>query len=234
MHGPPVTLLDDDGNASMATAVMMSHHGLRRDLALFARTLAQQPTSWGPDTAGRLKQAWTDYRNVLHGHHEAEDTSMFPSMRAQHPDLAAVIDQLTADHRRIDPLLVEGDQAFTQLPDAKAASALVSHLWALLGPHLRLEEDKIIPLLREARTFPPLASPEEIELFAQGFAWASHGIAPEVLEKVYAMLPPELSARLPAARAVFQQKHDSVWGRSAPTGTSHTCVPDWLGGELGL
>jgi Hemerythrin HHE cation binding domain len=234
MHGPAATLLDDHGNASMATAVMLSHHGLRRDLALFARTLAQQPTSWGPDTAGHLKQAWTDYRNVLHGHHEAEDAGMFPSMRAQHPDLAPVIDQLTADHRRIDPLLVEGDQAFTQLPDTKAASALVSHLWSLLGPHLRLEEEKIIPLLREARTFPPLASPEEIELFAQGFAWASHGIAPEVLEKVYAMLPPELSARLPAARTAFEQKRDHIWGRSAPTGTSHTCVPDWLGGELGL
>jgi len=26
-------LLDDDGEASVATAIMMSHHGLRRDLA---------------------------------------------------------------------------------------------------------------------------------------------------------------------------------------------------------
>jgi hypothetical protein len=70
-----------------------------------------------------------------------------------------------------------------------------------------------------------------LEVFAQGFAWASHGIAPEVLQKVYAMLPADLAARIPAARAAFVQKHDSTWGPGAPNGTSHTCVPDWLGGE---
>jgi hypothetical protein len=107
-------------------------------------------------------------------------------------------------------LLVEGDQAFAQLPDTRAAAALVAHLWALLGPHLRLEEDRIIPLLRGARQFPPVASPEELELFAQGFAWASHGIAPEVLEKVYAMLPPELSgaaARGPGGVPAEARRH---------------------------
>ena len=34
-------LLNDDGTASIATAIMMSHHGFRRDLARFARALAQ-------------------------------------------------------------------------------------------------------------------------------------------------------------------------------------------------
>jgi hemerythrin-like domain-containing protein len=230
MHEHAPNLLNDDGSASMATMLMMSHHGLRRDLALFARALAQA-ASWQAGTAEHLKQEWTSYRNVLHGHHHAEDTQLFPNLRGQHPELVEVIDQLTADHRQIDPLMEQGDRAFTQLPDTKPAAALVSQLWHLLGPHLRTEEERIVPQLRGAREFPPPASPDELELFAQGFAWSSHGVAPEVLEKVYGLLPRELTTRLPDARAAFQQRHDRVWGRGVPTGTSHTAVPDWLGGE---
>jgi hypothetical protein len=230
MHEHAPHLLNDDGTASIATAFMMSHHGLRRDLALFARTLAQ-PSTWQPDTAAHLKEAWTNYRKVLHGHHGAEDGGMFPNFRAMKPELVPVIDKLSADHRQIDPLLEEGDRAFAQLPDTRAAAAAVSHLWHLLGPHLRIEEETIVPLLRDAKAFPPPASAEEAEMYVQGFAWSSHGIAPEVLEKMYRMLPPELAARMPAARAAYQQQHDRVWGPGAPSGTSHTCVPDWLGGE---
>ena len=177
MHEHAPNLLNDDGSASMATTLMMSHHGLRRDLALFARALAQA-ASWQAGTAEHLKQEWTSYRNVLHGHHEAEDTQLFPNLRGQHPELVAVIDQLTADHRHIDPLMEQGDRAFAQLPDTKPAAALVSQLWHLLGPHLRTEEERIVPQLRGAREFPPPASPDELELFAQGFAWSSHGVAP--------------------------------------------------------
>ena len=230
LHDHAPSLLNDDGSASIATALMMSHHGFRRDLGLFARTLAQV-ASWSPETAGRLKEEWVNYRNTLHGHHEAEDQSMFPHIRGAHPELAATIDQLTADHRHIDPLLEQGDGAFAQLPDTKAAAAVVSHLWALLGPHLRTEEERIVPILREAKAFPPPASDAEEEMYASGFAWSCHGIAPEVIERVYAMLPEGLVARLPAARAAFQQRRDRVWGPTAPSGTSHTSVPDWLGGE---
>ena len=234
MHEHAPNLLNDDGSASMATALMMSHHGLRRDLALFARALAQTST-WQPTTADRLKEQWTSYRDTLHGHHGAEDAQIFPFMRKQHPELQAVIDQLFAEHRQIDPLLDEGDRAFAKLPDTKPAAAVVSHLWHLLGPHLRTEEEQLVPVLRAAKQFPPPGNEEELALTAQGFAWSSYGVAPEVLDKVYAMLPPELAARLPAARAEFQRKHQLVWGSGAPNGTSHTAVPDWLGGEgLGL
>jgi hypothetical protein len=66
-------------------------------------------------------------------------------------------------------------------------------------------------------------------MYAQGFAWGSHGVAPPVLERVYAMLPEVVSGRLPAARAAFQARCQRVWG-SATTGASLTAIPDWLAG----
>jgi len=216
------TLLNDDGSASMATMVMMSHHGFRRDLARFARALAQ------PDVAERassLAEEWQSFKNTLHGHHHAEDTGMFPHMAAQAPDLADVIAKLGADHAEIDPMLADGDAAFAELPRTERASALLAKLSALLEPHLALEEAKLIPLLRHAKAFPPPATDAEADLYAQGFAWSSHGIAEDVRRQVYALLPESLTSRLPAAAAAFSARCERVWG-SVREGAALTPIPD--------
>jgi hypothetical protein len=229
MAGAP-RLLNDDGSASMATALMMSHHGFRRDIARFALALPRLAPGDGARAAA-LQGEWKSYRGTLHHHHEAEDRGMFPSMRGQHPELAGVIDRLTADHRRIDPLLEQGDAAFARLEAGApaAAAAVVSKLSALLTDHLAFEEATVVPLIREAREFPPPGTEDEVKLYAEGFAWASHGVAPEVLERLDAILPEAVLRRLPAARAAFAERCARVWGPTPP-GASHTSVPDWLGG----
>jgi hypothetical protein len=221
-------LLNDDGQASLATTLMMSHHGFRRDLARFTLALGQLGSD--PARAAALKGEWQGFRNTLHGHHHSEDAGLFPSLRAQEASLAGVVEQLTADHRRIDPLLDEGDRAFAGLPaSAAGAAAVVAQIAALLDPHLALEEERIIPHLRAARQFPAPANDAEAAMFAQGFAWASHGIAPEVLAAVETILPPILTAKLPAARAAFEERCTRVWGATKP-GASRTPIPDWLPG----
>src|SRR4051812_4604685 len=118
----PPNLLNDDGSASMATMLMMSHHAFRRDLIRFERTLTSG-TALDAARAQALRDEWQKYRGALHGHHHMEDTGLFPHLRSQHPDLAGVIDGLAADHQRIDPLLLQGDAAFLQLPEPSAALA---------------------------------------------------------------------------------------------------------------
>lgn len=218
------TLLNDDGSASMATALMMSHHAFRRDIARLTTALHKVATG---DTAKAeaLRAEWSHYRGALHGHHEVEDANILPSVKEQAPELSAVIDGLSADHRRIDPLLERGDQAFSELPETAAALAVASELAALLDAHLATEEANVIPFLRGAKEFPPMPSQEMLEMYAQGFAWASHGVAPEVLSKLDVMLPPDLASRLPAARAAFQERCDHVWGPLAPL-SSRTSVPE--------
>jgi hemerythrin-like domain-containing protein len=220
-------LLNDDGSASMATAFMMSHHGFRRDIALFKDALARFAAA-DASRIEALQEEWKAFHGKLHGHHEVEDKNVFPGMKEQHAELGGVIAELTADHQRLDPLLSAGERAFAKLPETAEAAGIVAEISALLDRHLALEEAKIVPLLRGASSFPPPASDAEAEMYAEGFAWACEGIAPEVLEQVNKMLPAPVTARLPAARIVFTRRFESLWGAPRGGGASTTPVPDWL------
>jgi hemerythrin-like domain-containing protein len=218
-------LLNDDGSASMATAIMMSHHGFRRDIARFARALASLASGGDRAPTTALREEWQSYRATLHGHHLAEDGGLFPNIKSQQASLGPTIDRLAADHRLIDPLLERGDRAFAELPRTEAAAAVIAELAALLEPHLATEEAEVIPFIRAAKSFPPPGTDAEAEMYAQGFAWASQGIAPDVLDKVYATLPESVRGRLPAARAAFDARCERVWGFAA-AGASRTPIPD--------
>lgn len=220
----PPALLNDDGSASMATALMMSHHAFRRDLGRFAAALARIADG-DASQVDALREEWTFYRNALHGHHHSEDTRIFPDLRERNGELRATIDRLTADHQRIDPLLAEGDQAMAALPRTQDAHRVLAELRRLLDTHLALEEAELVPFLRDAKSFPEPANDEEANLYAQGFAWSSNGIAPEVLAQVDAMVPERLRALLPAARAAFDAKCERLWSFKGP-GRSRTPVPE--------
>ena len=217
-------LLNDDGSVSMATLLLMSHHAFRRDLAGFAQAL---PALGAGDAARAvpLREEWTWYHGALHGHHHMEDSTIFPDLLKRQPALGPVVERLTAQHRQIDPLLKRGDRAFAGLPaGAPDCARVVGELSALLNEHLTLEEAEVVQYLRGAREFPVPGTDGEAEQYAQGFAWSFHGVAPDVLEKVTAMLPGNLTARLPAARAAFEERCLRVWG-SAKAGASRTAVP---------
>lgn len=216
-------LLNDDGTASIATALMMSHHGFRRDLVRFAkalRGLARAETS----RQAALVEEWSKFRATLHGHHESEDHGVFPSLARAHESVRVTIEKLSEDHRLIDPLLERGDRAFADLSKTDPARAVVRELLVLLDPHLALEEAEVIPFLRGAKEFPPPPNDEAADLYAQGFSWAMNGIAPDVLEQVYKILPANLLARLPAARAAFDTRCERVWG-TAKAGAARTPIP---------
>jgi hemerythrin-like domain-containing protein len=217
-------LLNDDGTASIATALMMSHHGFRRDLARFARALEKIATG---DTSKveALREEWKSFHWTLHGHHDSEDHGVFPSIAGQHESARATIEHLSADHRRIDPVLERGDAAFAALPKTDEAATVVRELKELLDPHLATEERELIPFLRDTKTFPPPPNEEAAAMYAQGFAWSMQGIASEVLDKVYAMLPEHLCVRISAARAAFDARCERVWG-SAKAGATRTPIPD--------
>lgn len=218
-------LLNDDGAASMATLLMMSHHAFRRDIARFALAL-EQLTDDAADKIAALQEEWRFYRGALHGHHTIEDTQIFPHLKAEHESLGSVIDRLSADHRCIEPLLEHGDSLFADLPKVRAeAVELAVKLAELLDKHLELEEAEVVSYLRKAKEFPSPANDDEAVMYAQGFSWSMHGIAPEVLSQVVAMLPENLTSRLPDACKAFAARCVRVWG-SASAGASYTSVPD--------
>ena len=221
----PPNLLNDDGTASMSTMILMSHHAFRRDLSRFRAALA---TIAGGDVsrAAAVRDEWKFWRGALHGHHEMEDANIFPAFRKEQPSLAPLLDSLSAEHRRIDPLLEHGDAAFEELPNPRAAIEVVEAIAELLDAHLASEEMGVVPLLRGAKTFPPPPSDAEAAMYADGFAWSTHGIAPEVLDRVRDMLPAAVASRLDEARARFEQRCNRTWG-PIRTGASRTSVPEW-------
>jgi hemerythrin-like domain-containing protein len=217
-------LLNDDGSASMATMLMMSHHAFRLGLARLAKALEIV----GRGDASRveaLREEWTWFHNALHGDHQSEDNGVFPNLAKEHESVRATIEKLGADHRRIDPLLEQGDKAFAELANVEGALAVVRSLGELLAPHLATEEAEIIPFLRPAKSFPAPPNDEAAAMYAQGFAWAMHGIAPDILERVHAMLPEALTSRLPAAHVAFAARCERAWG-SAKCGAARTPIPD--------
>lgn len=220
-------LLNEDGTASVATALMSSHHGFRRDLLNFSAAL-ESMAHGDRSRAGRVRDEWSWFHRALHGHHAAEDGGIFPGIRATHPAVAPTLDRLSTDHARIDPLLARGDLAFEALPDpsaVSAASAVIAELRALLAPHLATEEAEVIPHLRQKTAIPPPASDAEVDLYAEGFSWSTYGLAPEVIAQIDRVIPASVVDRLPAARAAFANRYNSAWG-DAPVGAARTPVPE--------
>jgi len=217
----PTQLLNDDGTASMATMIMCSHHAFRRDVACFAKALA----SFDAPRAEALREEWTKFRAALHGHHTVEDTAIFPDLRGKDPSLAGALDELEAQHKAIDPLLVRGDELFGNIiVHVYAARDVVKSLAQLLDEHLELEERTVIPHLRGAKEFLAPITDDMLAIYAEGFAWSAAGISDDVLAKVFAMLPPALAQRIPAAREAFAERSRRVWGY-AHAGASLTSVP---------
>ena len=181
-------------------------------------------TDLAPARTTALREEWGNFRGALHGHHEAEDTKLVPARLAEHAALVPLIEQLSEDHRRIEPLLARGDAAFAKLPETADALAVIAELCELLAPHLAKEETEVAPFLRTVADFSP-ANEEELRMYSEGFAWSSQGIAEDVLDTVFATLPSQLRDRIPAARAAFAERCMRAWGEVSTT-QSRTPVPE--------
>jgi iron-sulfur cluster repair protein YtfE (RIC family) len=77
------------------------HHAFHRDLRYLIAAVEADQTA---DPA--VRAGWATFKNQLHVHHTAEDTSLWPPLRQKvtRPDQMAVLDAMEAEHARIDPL----------------------------------------------------------------------------------------------------------------------------------
>ncbi len=218
-------LLNDDGSASLATMLLMSHHAFRRDLLRFLKAL-EQIKAGDSSHVEAVREEWEkSYRMALHGHHEAEDTRIFPDIRTRFPELAPALDKLTEQHHKIDPIIAKGDVAFADLAHPEQAEAVIKELQTLLNEHLAFEEANITPALRDGIQFPAPPDDASAAMFADGFAWSMQGIAPEILDKVQAQLTEILVNKLPAAQANFEERSKRVWG-TYNVGKAVTPIPE--------
>lgn len=132
------------------------HDALRRDLTRTKTALGSpQPPPGNRRVAIADHLVWMT--EFLHMHHGAED-ELWPLIRQRNPDAGALLDRMAADHARISPAIDRVDAAATNYrvnASPEALQALVSSVEALeveLLPHLRREEDEMMPIVARTLT----------------------------------------------------------------------------------
>jgi hemerythrin-like domain-containing protein len=90
--------------------------------------------------------------DFLHHHHEGEDTGLYPLVRAKDATLGRILDAMNSEHEAIVPAMNEvtlAAQSWAQ--DATATPRVLAAIEALnvvLGPHLKHEEEEMMPLVQ--------------------------------------------------------------------------------------
>jgi hemerythrin-like domain-containing protein len=131
------------------------HRALRRDLA---RARAALTADWPPADDQRVAiAAHLDWlMQFLHRHHEAEDEGLYPLVRRRSPAAAAMLDVMDADHHAIGPAMAGLEEAAAEYGRSASGRAAVltalDRLDEVLLPHLRREEDEMMPLVSAAIT----------------------------------------------------------------------------------
>src|SRR5260370_31613735 len=96
--------------------------------------------------------------NFLHAHHAGEDQGLWPLVRAHNPAAGDMLDQMDADHARISPQIDQvQNAAATYGTDAspagrQALATAIELLRSELDPHLRREEDEMMPVVSRSIT----------------------------------------------------------------------------------
>jgi iron-sulfur cluster repair protein YtfE (RIC family) len=122
---------------------LMAHRGFRVE---FGR-LAVAAQDLRDEAQARLVEEQIELvLHVLHHHHTAEDTTIWPVLRARAPEAGPALDRLEAQHDDMDPLFAAIADRTTPLTER------ADHLQALhelLNDHLDEEERVALPLIRE-------------------------------------------------------------------------------------
>jgi hypothetical protein len=220
-----------DGPVDMAGMFLM-HHGFRRDLDGFVRTV---PLAELDDRARwqALARRWRYFSVVLHKHHTGEDDGLWPLL-LERVDAAgdirarATLEAMEAEHADIDPLLESCAQGFQRLAvtaDADARAALEVRLVAarqVLGAHLAHEETDALALVQRYLTQQDWARIER-EHFAAGYSiresltavsWVLYGLPEHAREALFRQ-PGAGVLRLPwrwILRPRFERAEQRVFG----------------------
>ena len=176
------------------------HDALRRDLERVGRIAGRLDD----DPAKRLRAAagWELFKRFLVNHHGSEDEALWPALRAAvaaHPDQAALVDALEAEHAVIDPLLAAIDAAAAD-PDGgrERFGGLVDELIIELSAHLTHEEKDGLPLIDVAVTeeqwqhFNPVNSERNRPDAAMFMPWLFEGADQQRLDALLGKFPPQM------------------------------------------
>ena len=121
-------------------------HGRLRDALQFAREAVED----GRDTESLAKNlelfCW-GFCSALTRHHGSEDSSLFPLVLSEAPELASAIGKLVQDHNMIAYLIAELEKALTARSKRDILLRHLDGIEAVMETHFRFEEKQLVGLL---------------------------------------------------------------------------------------
>lgn len=133
------------------------HTRLREALVHTRRAVAEGRS--GPEATRELLLYCHGFCAALDGHHRGEDHTLFPAIKAAHPELEPVLHKLTQDHSMVAHLLAGLRAAVDRAAPATELDRHLEGVAAIMESHFRYEERQ---LLRVLETLSLDAPPEEV------------------------------------------------------------------------
>jgi hypothetical protein len=199
------------GSAANLGAMLAAHRAFRRDVTTLARA-ASRDALRDPVRRVTVGTGWGVFRRQLLLHHQAEDTGVWPVLRtrlAGRADELAVLDEMTAEHSLIDPLVATVDQALDD--EQLSLGDVIGELASTLGGHLDHEERDALPLigatLTDAEWTGLMASLQPAPELSELVPWLVDGLAADDAADVLAVFPPALAQRY---RGEWKPWYDAV------------------------
>jgi iron-sulfur cluster repair protein YtfE (RIC family) len=176
------------------TMMYVAHDAFNRDLARLL-TAARAGRGFSPAALA----TWQLFSQQLHTHHTAEDTALWPRLRAAvgSAEERALLDDMEAEHAAIDPRVERIEAALAD----RLAEQLVRELEGLavgLAAHMRHEEDEALPLVERRigadgwRAFGDEIRDQNggLKGGALYLPWVLDGATDDVAGRVLQLLPP--------------------------------------------
>jgi hemerythrin-like domain-containing protein len=143
--------VSDRAGGADASEYAVIHNAIR----CAGHALAEASSSLSVADQPRLQaflRYWSGHHGEILSHHGIEDRIFFPALRDRVPSAAGVLDQLDAEHHRLDALMEQCFDGIGRIvvgAAPTAATAALRRLAEVMDEHLDLEDREVVPLFAE-------------------------------------------------------------------------------------
>jgi Hemerythrin HHE cation binding domain len=208
----------------------MAHAMFRREIGLLPG-LIRGVRGGETDRAAIVADHFALVHGVLHHHHHAEDTHLWPRLLARCPqDAAPVVQVMESQHGEMNAVLAEitdGLASWRETAHPRVGAAIAGdadRLSRLLAGHLAAEEERALPLIAEHITAAEWGemvaegaadvSPEQMTLFLGLMMYEGD---PDVVRETIGHMPPEIRPVIAGLAAdAFARHSELVYGTPTP------------------
>lgn len=189
----------DPGAPADTSMMRIVHSALRRDLARADAVLTAIPA---PNERQRIALArhirWM--MEFLEAHHRSEDHGLYPVVRERAADAASLLDDMSADHAAVADVVATVEAtaaAYAERDDPQPLALAIERLSEVLLPHLRREEDELMPIVSRVVTTAEwdaieqannIVDKSKAQLAMEGH-WLIDGAAPSDRARVLGLVP---------------------------------------------